>query len=75
MNGPHHFLTAERLLHESDVETGELMVGADPDVLARNIARAQVHATLALAAATALGTTRTSETNSELGDMWRAVAG
>jgi len=49
MTGPEHFLAAERLLGEaSEVE------GADSDVERYCLAAAQVHATLANAAATAL---------------------
>lgn len=44
MNGPEHYAEAERLLEEMDYSTS-----------ADTLAAAQVHATLALAAATALG--------------------
>jgi hypothetical protein len=47
MNGPEHYREAERLLAAGTSGTPE-------DVLNRRIGRAQVHATLALAAATAL---------------------
>ena len=46
MTGPDHYREAERLLDES-VDP----VASTPDGIARMIARAQVHATLALAAA------------------------
>ena len=47
MTGPEHYVIAEALL--ADAVSAE---GADDAVRARLIARAQVHATLALAAAT-----------------------
>lgn len=50
MNGAEHFRGAERLLDQAN-DT------ADTEDAASCIARAQVHATLALAAATALNTT------------------
>lgn len=46
MNGPQHFRVAELLLAEAGEQPGEAS--------ARSIATAQVHATLALAVATAL---------------------
>jgi hypothetical protein len=46
MTGPEHFRAAETLLAEAESQPGEAS--------ARNIAAAQVHAVLALAAATAL---------------------
>jgi hypothetical protein len=46
MNGPEHFRAAETLLAEAESQPGEAS--------ARSIAGAQVHAVLALAAATAL---------------------
>jgi hypothetical protein len=57
MTGPEHYREAERLLataYEDNLTTYE---GENP-AAARNIAEAQVHATLALAAATALPATR-----------------
>lgn len=49
MNGPGHYAAAERLLKMSD--------GVDADFAQLVVAQAQVHATLALAAATALHAT------------------
>jgi len=46
MTGPEHFRAAETLLAEAESQPGEAS--------ARNMAAAQVHAVLALAAATAL---------------------
>ncbi|MGI8333416.1 hypothetical protein ACRYCC_25985 [Actinomadura scrupuli] len=71
MNGPEHYLTAERLADQANHYIyGD---GSDPVTGAALAAEAQVHATLALAAATALATT---------GDMpipdcdsWTRVAG
>ena len=55
MTGPQHFQKAERLL----VEQGRCRVtdedGGPCPICAATLAKAQVHATLALAAATALG--------------------
>lgn len=50
MNGPEHYAEAERLAALADKA-----LDAVPRWLDQTIARAQVHATLALAAATALG--------------------
>lgn len=49
MTGPEHYREAERLL-----EPGEYDETADAHLVMRDLARAQAHATLALAAATAL---------------------
>lgn len=50
MNGPEHYAAAERLL---DAATAEGVEPGEPGQVS-NLAAAQVHATLALAAATAL---------------------
>ena len=50
MTGPEHYLAAERLLREIDERRN-----APLDISSRRVGQAQVHATLALAAATALG--------------------
>lgn len=47
MTGPQHYAAAQSLVERS--------LGVEPDEAAYLVARAQVHATLALAAATALG--------------------
>lgn len=44
MNGPDHYLEAQRLIHRAG--------GSDPESASQYLAEAQVHATLALAAAT-----------------------
>ncbi|MDX8146935.1 hypothetical protein SK854_32805 [Lentzea sp. BCCO 10_0061] len=65
MNGPEHYAAAERLLDSAtaaDVEAGE-------SGQVSNLAAAQVHATLALAAATAL-----TWSSKDL-KAWQAVAG
>lgn len=49
MSGPEHFKEAERLLSPGEYDEAE-----DRDLFMRDVALAQVHATLALAAATAL---------------------
>src|SRR6202012_5279778 len=51
MTGPEHYLAAERLLSEIDQRRN-----APLDITSRRVGQAQVHAMLALAAATALGT-------------------
>jgi hypothetical protein len=51
MTGPEHYLAAERLLSEID-QRGN----APLDITSRRVGQAQIHAMLALAAATALGT-------------------
>ncbi|MFF9639427.1 hypothetical protein ACF1D2_33210 [Streptomyces bacillaris] len=54
MTGPEHYRLAEQLLSETwEMEADPLDNNAD---MARRIAAAQVHATLALAAATAVNT-------------------
>jgi hypothetical protein len=50
MTGPEHYLAAERLLSEIDERRN-----APLDITSRRVGQAQVHAMLALAAATALG--------------------
>lgn len=52
MTGPQHYLEAERLLEQAEVDARDPMRKCAED--ANAIAAAQVHATLALAAATAL---------------------
>lgn len=49
MTGPEHYRAAEKLLREIDERRN-----APLDVTSRRVGQAQVHATLALAAATAL---------------------
>lgn len=63
MTGPDHYDLAEQLLSVSDDVT------VKPDVRAEHVARAQVHATLALAAAIGL--------SADVPDSreWRRVAG
>jgi len=53
MEGPRHYQEAEQLLQAAE----QTSRGADQAAAAQLIARAQVHALLALAAATATGTT------------------
>jgi len=69
MTGPEHYREAEHLL-----EDGFFDAGADPELAARDLARAQVHATLALAAATALNDSAIGmgETDTR---AWAKVAG
>jgi len=50
MTGPEHYRAAERLLSEIDQRRN-----APLDITSRRVGQAQVHAMLALAAATALG--------------------
>lgn len=57
MTGPEHYAEAERLLDETrgEHEVTESMLSAFQAQLQQMMTRAQVHAMLALAAATALG--------------------
>jgi hypothetical protein len=68
MTGPEHYLEAERLLTEAAVEGGEGTYFVRPE----NLTAAQVHATLAHAAATALISPSNSAAES---NAWREVAG
>lgn len=79
MNGPEHYAAAERLLASAmadDMEPG------DPGEVS-NLAAAQVHATLALAAATALaaipdwapGSSPLTSLPADDAKAWREVAG
>lgn len=76
MNGAGHYQAAERLVKEAHAVLGE---GADdhhPDtfqMVANTIAAAQVHATLALAAATAHGTCGISPQAKSSAEFWDAV--
>lgn len=73
MTGPEHYREAERLLVESHAELRPYDEG--PCEADRTIAEAQVHATLALAAATALvDETPRSDSHSEY-RAWSTVAG
>ena len=65
MDGPQHYRKAEQLLRAVERTSRN----ADPAAAARLIARAQVHALLALAAATATGTT------AHAGQAWEDAAG
>ncbi|WP_375483249.1 hypothetical protein [uncultured Jatrophihabitans sp.] len=56
MNGPDHFEMAERLL-ASVTSADEVLIDDEHRIVANAIAAAQVHATLALATATAVGAT------------------
>ena len=74
MTGPQHYAEAEQLMAFAD-EKGDshrrTRSGADPSAadLQRILADAQIHATLGLAAATALGTSPAE------GRAWTEVAG
>jgi hypothetical protein len=76
MTGPEHYLEAERLLREAKRDLRDLRdrpsrIGdplpkvLGPEQRQQNIALAQVHSTLALAAATALGSS----------NQWKNAAG
>ncbi len=74
MTGPEHYQEAERLLataYEDNLTTYE---GENP-AAARQIAEAQVHAALALAAASALGNTHSGAMPAADYEAWRAAAG
>ena len=55
MTGPEHYRKAEELLGQAD----QLLDGDEPSAATWAIGKAQAHATLALAAATAIGTAGT----------------
>lgn len=71
MTGPEHYADAERLIRQSR--------GQDDEVAAVTLAEAQVHATLALAAATAMGAGRADTANGAMDAVdfraWDEVAG
>lgn len=71
MTGPEHYREAERLLAAATDDDGDIQT--DDGMTANILAAAQVHATLAHAAATAIPQTRAHT----LADMkaWSAVAG
>lgn len=76
MTGPEHYREAERLLataYEGNLTTYE---GENPEA-ARQIAEAQVHATLALAAATALSEPTRAAPRATVPewDAWQDAAG
>jgi hypothetical protein len=71
MTGPEHYREAERLLSEAGVGGAEGTYFVRPE----SLAAAQVHATLAAAAATALGSTRTGAMPAADYEAWRAAAG
>jgi len=68
MTGPEHYQEAERLIAAARAESGG-MYRHHPTEAAVMLTEAQVHAALALAAATALGTSGTD------GQAWASVAG
>ena len=61
MNGPDHYLEAQRLIHRAG--------GSDPERASQYLAEAQVHATLALAAAT-LDSDSDGNGSGALPDQW-----
>jgi hypothetical protein len=74
MTGPEHYRAAERLLAEAGHQSAEGVIWIRPE----NLAAAQVHATLALAAATA-GQTSVLAVHHDINDMdvdaWHEAAG
>ncbi|MCX4827133.1 hypothetical protein OG746_26935 [Streptomyces sp. NBC_01016] len=75
MTGPEHYVEAERLVAEAAVDGAEGTRFVRPE----NLAAAQVHATLALAAATAMGAPMDGHGDSGLPPLdceeWYRVAG
>jgi hypothetical protein len=70
MNGPEHYARAEQLIDDANKSQAD----NGPDCGAAEIlAEAQVHATLALAAATAAAEVRQAETNRAAGWGWAQV--
>lgn len=75
MTGPEHYREAERLLRNVDAASAS-EIGDHPDVVALAIAEAQVHATLALAAATAYPAVKDREPSGAVAEdaaAWAAV--
>jgi hypothetical protein len=76
MNGPDHYREAERLIKGLKTDSGAVYVEDGNDQV---IALAQVHATLALAAATAMGAPVDGEADSGLppqdAKAWNSAAG
>jgi hypothetical protein len=78
MTGPEHYAEAERLLEETghEFEIDERRLPVFMDQVQAMMARAQVHATLALAAATALaGVTLQLPASSNLATEWNKTIG
>ncbi|MEV7006821.1 hypothetical protein [Streptosporangium sp. NPDC051022] len=79
MNGPEHYRAAEQLLSTASfVRSPEDPTPVmDPAVHAALVARAQVHATLALAAATALTGSMAAQSYTDEPELrvWHEVAG
>ncbi|MFE0808160.1 hypothetical protein ACFW34_11840 [Streptomyces sp. NPDC058848] len=73
MTGPEHYREAERLLAVAASSDQTTYEGANPEA-DRTIAEAQVHATLALAAATAMSGTQNGMARVDF-NAWGAVAG
>lgn len=72
MNGPEHYREAERLISDATDNDGD--ISATDEFVTATLAAAQVHATLALAAATALND---AEEGMALADnrAWKNAAG
>lgn len=69
MTGPEHYQYAQQLLENAGDEEG---FGSDAERF--YLAKAQVHATLALAAATAVTATAQGQMSVNDGDAWERVA-
>ncbi|MDX3033924.1 hypothetical protein [Streptomyces scabiei] len=74
MTGPEHYREAERLLAVASESKDTTFEGHNPEADG-TIAEAHVHATLALAAATALGSTRTGAMPAADYEAWRVTSG
>lgn len=74
MTGPEHYRKAEELMDQVR-KSQTTMRPASPDSVKNAFAQAQVHATLALAAAQALGSTHTRAMRSADWDAWLSAAG
>lgn len=77
MTGPEHYRRAEELLVELRKMRASVMKPANPESIANTLAQAQVHATLALAAATALSDPTRSAPRATVPewDAWQKAAG
>lgn len=74
MSGSQHYQRAESLLRMAANEKNEYGFHAAPAEVKRYVARAQVHATLALAAATALNHGAPALDHADY-EVWKQVAG
>ncbi|MEV0779240.1 hypothetical protein [Streptomyces sp. NPDC050428] len=77
MTGPEHYARAERLVEDLRRAKASFSQAVSPETATIALAEAQVHATLALAAATALSEPSRAATRATVPewDAWHAAAG